>query len=127
VESAGATSGLTTGTIDLKGVVLANVLTPVAGGGTITNEQITAYFSGTGRSNQVILSTALPSLLLNNFNATSPGFLPQSGSPLLTGAVMDGKNTNTFFTPVTFRGAFGTDNWTTGWTNFNPQTVDYDR
>ena len=129
VESTGATSGLASGTIDLKGIVLANVLTPVVGGGVLTNDQVTTYFSAAGRSNQLIASSDLASLLLNagNFTLTAPNFLPQAGSPLLTGAVTGGKLANSFFTPVTYRGAFGTDNWLAGWSNLNPQTTDYDR
>ncbi len=30
-----------------------------------------------------------------------------------------------FFTPVAYAGAFGTDDWTAGWANFNPQTTVY--
>lgn len=129
LESAGATTGLTSSTIDLQGIVLANVLTPVVGAGVITTDQATAYFNQTGRSNQIIASSNLASLLLNsaNFTLTAPNFVPQAGSPLLMGAVTNAKITNSFITPVTYRGAFGTDNWIAGWTNVNPQTTDYDR
>ena len=128
LEAAETSSGLTTGTIDLKGIVLANVLTPVVGGGVVTNDQATAYFTSAERANRIVLTPDLASLLLNNFNTVNgPSFLPQAGSPLLTGAVTGGKLANPFFTAVPFRGAFGAEDWTTGWTNFNPQGVDYDR
>lgn len=129
VESAVSTTALTGGTIDLKGIVLANVVTPVAGTGVITNEQATIYFTDASRSNQIVASKDLVALLLNplSFNLASPNFVPQSGSPLLTGAVTGGKLTNSFFNPVAYKGALGTDNWLTGWANFNPQTTDYDR
>ncbi len=128
LESMGLTTGITSGTIDLRGIVLANVLTPVVGAGVITNDQASTYFQAADRSNQIIQSTNLASLLLNadNFNLTAPNFLPQSGSPLLTGAVTGGKLTSTFLTSVSYRGAFGTDNWLAGWTNLNPQNTDYD-
>ena len=32
---------------------------------------------------------------------------------------------NSFFEKVIYRGAFGTTDWTTSWTNFNPQNTDY--
>ena len=125
---ADAPSGLTAGTIDLKGVVLANVLTPLAGGGMVTTDQATAYFTAAERANRIIPASELALLLLNNFNTTNArSFLPQAGSPLLTGGVTGGKLANSFFTAVPFRGAFGGDDWTTGWTNFNPQRADYDR
>ena len=128
LEAAETPSSLTSGTIDLKGIVLANVLTPVAGGGVITNDQATAYFTAAERANRIIPASELASLLLNNFSATNArSFLPQTGSPLLTGAVTGGKLANPFFTAVAFRGAFGAEDWTAGWTNFDPQRVDYDR
>ena len=129
LESLGSTTGITAGTIDLKGVLLANVVTPIIGSGVITNDQATAYFTAAGRSNQLIATSDVASLLLNstNFSLTGPNFLPQTGSPLLTGAVSGGKLTSSFLTPVTYRGAFGTDNWLTGWTSFNSQNTDYDR
>ena len=39
----------------------------------------------------------------------------------------DGQNTidNPFFEHVDYRGAFGTQDWTAGWTNFNPQNTSY--
>jgi len=30
-----------------------------------------------------------------------------------------------FFDHVSYRGAFGTQDWTSGWANFNPQTTTY--
>ncbi|GAB4033603.1 hypothetical protein GCM10028774_17200 [Spirosoma jeollabukense] len=125
----GTLANITSNALDLKGVLLANVLTPVVGGGAITNAQATTYFTTTAQSNQVIQSSDLASLLLNGstFNLSAPNFLPQSGSPLLTGAVSGGKLADSFFTAVPYRGAFGTDNWLSGWTSFTPQTTDYDR
>lgn len=67
--------------------------------------------------------------LANPFNLTAPNFLPNAGSPALTGAqFLNGTATtptNTFFTTTTFRGAFGTTNWMTGWTSFTPKTNVY--
>lgn len=59
----------------------------------------------------------------NISNLNAPNFLPLSGSPALSGAVFTGLDA--FFTTTTFRGAMGTVDWTTGWTNFNPQTTAY--
>ncbi|MFD1467304.1 hypothetical protein ACFQ48_03630 [Hymenobacter caeli] len=78
--------------------------------------------------------------LLNPFNLTSPSFLPSSTSPIVyngttsTPAVAasfaDAKVSDAFFTKVAYVGAFaGTgataDNWTAGWTNFDPQNTNY--
>jgi len=49
-----------------------------------------------------------------------------SGSPLLNGASFTHANLNDpFFDQVNFVGAFGTTDWTAGWSNFNPQATAY--
>jgi len=55
---------------------------------------------------------------------------PVSGSPLLDGAIFtDDLLNDTFFAKVTYAGAFAsdsdTDNWLIGWTNFDPQNMEY--
>nr|WP_293837792.1 IPT/TIG domain-containing protein [uncultured Arsenicibacter sp.] len=129
----GTLANINSGALDLKGIVLANVgtasTTAVRGASAITNQQAQDYFNAAARKNQLVASADIATLLLNaaSFNLTAPNFLPQTGSPLLTGAVWEGKGADSFFTKETFRGAFGTTNWTTGWTNWNPQNTDYDK
>lgn len=115
------------GRLQLKGVVLANTTTPVRGASAITNDQAVAWFNDASRSNQIVTTANLGTLLLNStqFNLTNPGLLPQAGSPLLMGAVWDDKTPTSAFERVNFRGAFGTTNWTTGWANFDPNNADY--
>ena len=55
---------------------------------------------------------------------------PMAGSPLLGAAdFTDALLNDPFFTKVTYAGAFASDseadNWTKGWTNFDPQNTDY--
>lgn len=128
LEATGVPAGLTNGTIDLKGVVLANTLTPVVAAGGVTSDQVQAYFTATGRNNQIVTSPDVASLLLNeaSFTLGAPSFLPQTGSPLLTGAVTGGQLTSPFLTAVSYRGAFGRENWMAGWINVDPQNTDYD-
>jgi hypothetical protein len=52
----------------------------------------------------------------------TPKFTLNTGSILLAGASFTGL---TGFETVTYRGAFGTSDWTTGWANFTPQTNVY--
>ncbi len=48
-------------------------------------------------------------------------WVPLSGSPALTGASFTNSNlSDLFFSVVTFKGAFGSTNWVSGWTQFNP-------
>jgi hypothetical protein len=57
------------------------------------------------------------------FYSITPNFLPKTGSPALTGASFTGMNA--YFTSTTYRGAFGTTNWATTWTNWDPQNASY--
>ncbi len=61
-------------------------------------------------------------LKINSLTLNNPNFLPQSGSPLLSGADFTGLSG---FETVNFIGAFGTSDWTAGWCNFDPQNTDY--
>jgi hypothetical protein len=56
-------------------------------------------------------------------NAVANNFLPLSGSEATKGANFTGADA--FFEPTTFRGAFGTKNWATCWTEFDPINADY--
>ncbi len=81
------------------------------------------YFNRTDGGNSV---KALGELKIRNpFSLTSTSFVLQSESPLLTGASFDGRVADSFFEKVDYIGAFGTQDWTTGWTNFDPQNAVY--
>ena len=125
----GTLDNATAGTLQLRGIVLANTTIPVRGAGAITDAQAQAFFNTPAFKNQIIASTDVAKLLLNSasFNLTAPNFLPQAGSPLLTGAIWDGKGADAFFTKETFIGAFGTTDWTKGWANWDPQNANYDK
>jgi len=56
-----------------------------------------------------------------NILGTGVKVLPQTGSPLLTGGV----TLPAGFEANTYVGAFGTTDWTKGWTNFDPQNTEY--
>lgn len=58
-----------------------------------------------------------------SFGQSGANFLPGTGSPLLTGANFTGLDS--FFEQVSYRGAFGSNDWTAGWANFDPQNTDY--
>lgn len=82
----------------------------------------TTALTAAAKANQ--FEAVVTSLGLNaNYNSlTAPGFLLQSNSPLLT----NGVTLPAGFEATNYRGAFNaTNNWTAGWTNFNPQNTDY--
>jgi hypothetical protein len=89
-----------------------------------TTAQIEAYYTTASRGNAInTLNEIIGSSL---FSLTTPALLPPAGSPALSGASFtNSKLTDSFFTQVSFKGAFGTTNWTSGWCNFDPQNTDY--
>ncbi|HRF64482.1 MAG TPA: T9SS type A sorting domain-containing protein [Ignavibacteria bacterium] len=87
----------------------------------------TQAWLGTGSYNNTIFGTASSVQLTDPFavypdagDGTVDKWMPVGGSPALSGA--DFSNPNLAgFDNVTFRGAFGTTNWTSGWAVFNPR------
>ena len=58
------------------------------------------------------------------FDAT--GYIPASGSPLLSGADFSNSLVSNGFDKVSYVGAFGADDsWCKGWTNFDPNNTNY--
>ena len=90
-----------------------------------TVAQHQSYFTATARNNTDNMTMA-EITGAGLINLTSPVLIPQAGSPLLTGASFtNARLSDTFFTITTYRGAFGTENWTSGWCNWNPQNSVY--
>ncbi|MBK7763844.1 MAG: T9SS type A sorting domain-containing protein [Bacteroidetes bacterium] len=86
---------------------------------------ITAWFNTSGFSN-TNYSANTDVMLTNPFNYGSPDFRPSSSSPMLTGAAFaDAKLSAGFDNSPTYRGAFGTTDWTANWASFTPQTNPY--
>ena len=85
---------------------------------------ISSFWSTAGWGNETVNSVA--DLAFNNVSLSAPDFTLSGGSSFNTGAdftndyLLDG-----FFEPVTFRGAFGSENWTLGWTNWQPSSMPY--
>jgi hypothetical protein len=89
-----------------------------------TVAEIQAYFESASRGNidNMTIADVLGTSLLS---ITAPSLLPASGSSLLSGASFSNSKLTSGFETVTFRGAFGTTNWTSGWCNFDPQNTVY--
>ena len=85
-----------------------------------TNAQLQAKAESEGC---ITYTDAAGIMLTSPFYSTTPDFLPQAGSPALAGANFTGMNA--YFTATTYRGAFGATNWTTNWTNWDPQNTVY--
>ena len=97
----------------------ANTASYRIGSVTVTGASATAVQTAAESNATVTLTAAADAKLTDPFNLTNPNLLPATGSPALTGAAFAGDLTNAFFTSTTYRGAFGTTNWMSGWTSFN--------
>lgn len=85
------------------------------------------YLANPANGNKVYGGNANDSVKLMmpySSNADNFNFLPMAGSPVLTGANFTSPKLSGF-TSTTHRGAFGTDNWTSCWSEFTPQNEDY--
>jgi hypothetical protein len=89
-------------------------------GGVITAAEVKAKVEAAGSTTYTNPNDIM---LEDPFNWDKPNYMPKAGSPALSGANFSGMDV--FFNTVTFRGAFGTTNWLTGWASFTPQTNNY--
>ncbi|HEV2482971.1 MAG TPA: IPT/TIG domain-containing protein [Puia sp.] len=97
--------------------------------GTI-QQQLFGYFNDTTRGMDLTAGQDPLGIkgLADYAQLNHPGVLPAAGSPLLTGAQFPGNtpaNTPQLNKDITYIGAFGAEDWTAGWSNFNPQQTQY--
>ncbi|MBX7110163.1 MAG: fibronectin type III domain-containing protein [Chitinophagales bacterium] len=85
---------------------------------------INSYFTSQGGNATYVNNSSIN--LVDPFNLTNPNFLPQAGSPALSGASFSNTRlTDPFFTSGNYVGAFGSSDWTKVWANFDPQNTTY--
>lgn len=122
-----AQGNATNGDLVVKNCIIAGSFNSVCKeDATTTDSFVSDYFTRTGGLNTSYTTNA--ELGLNSpFNLSSPVFTATTGSVVLTGAVFtDTPMTDSFFDfSVTFCGAFGTTDWTSGWCNWTPQNTAY--
>jgi hypothetical protein len=120
VDGSGAEGNANSNALQVRNTIIATCNAPLAtGSGSTFNIQ--AWFETTGFGNSIQYDN---SNLATSPYASTPNFLPLGGSELLSGA--DFSNANLVgFDAVSYRGAFGTTDWTSGWTNWNPQNTAY--
>lgn len=92
--------------------------------GSIGPDDIRAFVTTPSRNNTSFNTPGLIGLA-DPFNFANPGLLPNSGSPALTGANFLGTDFSTGFETVTYRGAFGAQNWMDQWTDFYAVTTSH--
>lgn len=95
-------------------------LTAVASGSTW---DIATWFNNGGNTSY---TTNAELGVTNGFDQSAPDFTLTGASPLNSGAdFSDGDLGAGFFQSVNYRGAFGAENWTSGWCNWDPQNTAY--
>ncbi|GHT17022.1 hypothetical protein FACS189429_0250 [Bacteroidia bacterium] len=86
------------------------------------------YFNTASLNNRSFTTISALGLKQPNSKQPNASYAPMAGSPLLTGAdFTDALLNDTFFQQVAYAGAFSgeSDNWASGWTNFDPQNTEY--
>jgi hypothetical protein len=90
-----------------------------------TISALRSWFAARNNDTTTLAQVGLTGFSLSNPMAT---LIPASGSAQLSGASFTSSTkltTNTYITPVTYRGAFGASDWTSGWANFDPINSSY--
>lgn len=108
--------------LELKGNVLAGMDNDYKAAGAHSAGAIDTLWSN---DNTNFANTAALGLAPDYNVVNDPGLLPQGGSTLLTGADWDFTQ-NEDFLKVNYRGAFGDADWTSDWSQWNPQNADYE-
>jgi hypothetical protein len=127
LESAEVASALNSGTSEFKNNLVHATAKPFYANsgstGTFADDAALQAFLTNGTNNCTKLDSANQAKLVDPWSLTAPKFTLQNGSPAATGASFNGLPG--WFTGTTYVGAFGSDDWTTGWTNFDPNNADY--
>lgn len=122
IEGTNTGTGAAAGDLQFKNNVLAGM-------GTLLDSSALTFgmASWFASNSNTSLANSTDVMATNPYNYTSPKLLLLNGSPVLTGADFSAANLqDPFFTPVTYKGAFDDkDDWTTCWTEFDPQNAVY--
>jgi hypothetical protein len=121
VDGANAAANATNGDLVFQNNLIAGCTSTLSTNDSTFNLGIQAWFDG-GNNTAFIENAGLS--ITDAFNFTSPNFLPSTGSPALSGAAFTHAKL-AGFENVSYRGAFGSTNWTEKWANWDPQNTDY--
>lgn len=124
VDGTNCEANATADELQFRTTTLAGCTTPlsVATGSTF---DINAWFSTPAYGNSLLTNPG-DLQLTDAYNYAQPNLMPLSTSSLLSGANWTPSNlADPFFDVVNYRGAFGTTDWTQGWTNYNCVNTSY--
>lgn len=128
IESTSTQTNATNNDLRFKNSVLVQMtdtLLAVSGGANVNGAfNITSFFNAGGSSNSTLNNVT--DAIFTNVSLTDPDFTLSSFSPLNTGAAFtDSYVSGSWFDQVSYRGAFGTTDWTDCWAEFDPQNEAY--
>jgi hypothetical protein len=121
-----AQGNATNGELVLSNNIMAGMIANYVEDATATAGFNEAYWTrSTG--NNLVLTNNSDLGLSNPFSLTAPKFYATSTSSAVYGkaSFTDSNVAVSFFDKVTYVGAFGTEDWTEGWCNFDPQNTEY--
>ena len=123
VEGTASEANATSDLLQVQNTVLAGNTVPLAVASASTWD-IANWFNNAAFNNHILANTS--DAMLTSAYAATPNALPTAGSPLLTGSSFTNSNlSDPFFEQVAYRGAFGAENWTECWTEWDPMNATY--
>jgi len=124
IDGANSEANATNNDLQYRNNIIAGCTTPLAVASGSTWD-ITTWFNQGSFANSILPSSS-DLQLTNPYNYDNPSFLPIGGSPLLSNSSFSSSYlSNPFFDVVSYRGAFGANDWTSGWANFDCQNTNY--
>lgn len=105
-----------------------NTNAPLKQAGTVAvGFEVNAWYNTASFNNSKITKWQDAGIDQSLYTTNNPVVTPNAGSLLLTAAKWDNtpKASGSFFEKVGFAGAFGTENWSAGWCNWDPQNAVY--
>ena len=128
IESASTQGNATANNLRFKNNIIAQMNDSLATVTTANPNNVNGAFNITNffnaNSNGLVNTGA--ELGWNGISLSNPDFSLQANSQLASGAdFTDSYLQDAFFTPVSFRGAIGSEDWTSCWAEWDPQNADY--
>ncbi len=124
IDGSNCEANATTNELQYQNNTIAGCSTPLAVASGSTWDIVT-WFNQPSFSN-TILTNSTDIQLEDPYHYDNPSFLPLAGSPLLgTASFTSAYLNDPFFDVVNFRGAFGSNDWTADWTDFDCQNTEY--
>jgi len=125
IDASSTEGNATNNLLQFRNNIIAGCTTPLAVAGSSTWD-IAGWFNTAGFNNTLLNDNNNLLIDYPTNDLTSPILLPQTGSVLLSGADFTNANLqDAFFEDVAFKGAFGTEDWTACWANWDPQNTVY--